>query len=229
MIGRLAASGPRTVLDIGCGWGELMLRLLAALPGATGTGIDVNEADLARGRNSATSRGLADRVTFASEDARAVTRPRADLVLCLGASHALSGASPPRHLTEALAALHGLVNPGGRVLLGEGFWERPPTADDLARMWPDTTAAEFTDLAGLADQSVAAGFRAEWIETASQDEWDDFESGYQADVQEWLATHDAPGLRAEMDQHRSRYLRGYRGIMGLAYLTLIPDGQAAPR
>jgi hypothetical protein len=27
---------PGTVLDVGCGWGELMLRILAALPDATG-------------------------------------------------------------------------------------------------------------------------------------------------------------------------------------------------
>jgi hypothetical protein len=28
--------------------------------------------------------------------------------------------------------------------------------------------------------------------------------------------------RARYDEHRSYWLRGYRGILGLAYLTLVP-------
>jgi cyclopropane fatty-acyl-phospholipid synthase-like methyltransferase len=36
-VGELAARTPATVLDIGCGWGELMLRILAAVPDASGT------------------------------------------------------------------------------------------------------------------------------------------------------------------------------------------------
>jgi cyclopropane fatty-acyl-phospholipid synthase-like methyltransferase len=206
------------VFDIGCGWAELMLRVLQTRPDATGLGIDLNEQDLARGRINATARGLAERVTFFSESATGTARGPADLVLCVGASQALTD----RHIADALTALRGLVTPGGRVLLGEGFWERPPSAAELAAMWPDAAAGEFTDLAGLVDLAVEAGFRPEWIETANIDEWDEFESAYQADVQEWLATHDDPETRAKADQHRSRWLRGYRGVLGLAYLTLVP-------
>ena len=60
---RLTRSNPGTVLDIGCGWGELMLRILAAAPDATGVGIDLDADDLARGRACAEARGLASRVT----------------------------------------------------------------------------------------------------------------------------------------------------------------------
>ena len=38
IVARLTGNSPRTVLDIGCGWGELMLRVLAAAPDATGLG-----------------------------------------------------------------------------------------------------------------------------------------------------------------------------------------------
>ncbi|GGL93121.1 hypothetical protein GCM10010129_41100 [Streptomyces fumigatiscleroticus] len=44
---RAGPADPLTVLDIGCGWGEFMLRLLEAAPGATGVGVDLNEEDLA--------------------------------------------------------------------------------------------------------------------------------------------------------------------------------------
>jgi hypothetical protein len=42
IVDRLARAAPSTVLDIGCGWGELMLRTLEAVKGATGLGVDVN-------------------------------------------------------------------------------------------------------------------------------------------------------------------------------------------
>jgi SAM-dependent methyltransferase len=226
ITGRLTRTGPRTVLDIGCGWGELMLRILAAVPEATGLGLDTDEGDLARGRDAAQARGLADRVTFVRESGVGTTRGPADLVLCVGASHALSEAEPPEHTPAALQVLRRLVTPGGRVLLGAGFWQRPPADAELAAMWPGASAGEYPDLAGVVDLAVEAGFRPAWIEVANSEEWDDFESGYQADEEEWLAAHPghpkAAQLREQVDQHRSHWLRGYRGILGMAYLTLVP-------
>jgi len=223
---RLTRTKPATVLDVGCGWGELMLRILAAVPGAIGTGIDVNAEDLVRGRQAALDRGLGSQATFIQESATATSRGPADLVLCVGASHVLSEAKPPRHTTEALHSLRRLVTPGGRVFLGEGFWERPPTEAEIASMWPGIAAGDHHDLAGLVGLAVSAGFRPEWIETASLDEWDEFESGYLADVEEWLVTHAdhplAEETRKKADDHLSIWLRGSRGVMGLAYLTLIP-------
>ena len=35
---------------------------------------------------------------------------------------------------------------------------------------------------------------------------------------------DAAEIRQDVDEHRSYWLRGYRGLMGFAYLTLIPVG-----
>lgn len=226
IVTRLAANQPRTVLDIGCGWGELMLRVLAAMPEATGLGLDTDDGDLARGRASAQARGLGDRATFARESAVRTARGPADLVLCVGSSHALTEIEPPGHREAALAELRRLVTPGGRVLLAEGFWRRTPAEAELARMWPGTTAGEFGDLAGLAGLAVAAGFRPAWIETATLEEWEEFESGYQCDEEEWLAAHGdhpaAAGLRERVEQHRSYWLRGYYGLLGMAYLTLVP-------
>ncbi|WP_217545878.1 cyclopropane-fatty-acyl-phospholipid synthase family protein [Streptomyces sp. GbtcB6] len=223
MVGRLAAPLPATVLDIGCGWGELMLRLLAAVPRAHGVGVDVNAADLERGRRAAGARGLADRVEFAEESAVGTGRGPADVVLCLGASQALSD-----DLVPALRELRRLVADGGRVLLGEGFWQRTPTEAELAGMWPGASAADHHDLATLVDLTVSAGFRPEWIETANLDEWEEFESAYQADKELWLASNPDHPLAAEtrehLDSHRASWLT-YRGTLGLAYLTLVPTAR----
>ena len=233
IVARLARTSPATVLDLGCGWGELMLRVLEAVPGAVGTGIDVSGADLARGRDSAAARGLAGRASFVEESAVGTARGPADLVLCVGSTHVLSADRPPRHTVSALHALRRLVSPGGRVLLGEGFWEHPPSPAEIAAMWPGTTAGEYRDLAGLIGLAVSAGFRPEWIETANLEEWDDFESGVAADTEEWLASHPGHPLAAETrkkaDDRLSIWLRGSRGCLGQAYLTLIPMPQKQAR
>jgi SAM-dependent methyltransferase len=225
LVHRLTRTNPRTVLDIGCGWGELMLRILTAAPEATGVGIDITAEDLARGRRNAEARGLAQRAAFVEESAVGTSRGPADLVLCLGASQALSAAEPPEYTAEALRALRGLVADGGRVLLGEGFWQRTPTSAELSGMWPGAAATDHYDLATLLDLAVAAGFRPEWTETASLDEWEEFESAYQADQEIWLAEHPGHPLAAEtrdrLDRHRAQWT-SYRGLLGLAYLTLVP-------
>ncbi len=225
-VDRLTRAKPATVLDIGSGWGELMLRILAAVPDATGVGFDTDEGDLDRGRDNARARGLSERVTFYQESGVGTARGPADLVLCLGASHALTEIEPPGHTAAALRELRRLVTPAGRVLLSESYWQRMPTEAELAAMWPGTSAGEYGSLADLADLAVAAGFRLAWIETATPGEWEDFESGYQSDEEEWLAAHpghpEAAEIRERLDQHRSFWLRGYYGILGQAYLTLVP-------
>lgn len=226
LVVRLAATQPKTVLDIGCGWGEFLLRLLDAAPGATGVGIDLNAEDLARGRTLAATRGLAERVELVAESALGTVRGPADVVLCVGSSQALCDPDGPHDVAAALAELRRLVNPGGRVLLGEGFWQRAPEPGELAGMWPGASADDHLPLGRLVDLTIEAGFRPVWIETASEAEWEEFESGYRHDVEVWLADHASHTLATEarerVDRQRAAWLNGYRGILGLAYLTLAP-------
>jgi len=219
LVGELAARTPTTVLDIGCGWAELMLRILAAVPGADGTGVDSDGGDIRRARDNATARGLDTRVTFIEGEAReSLASASADLILSVGAYHAL-GTIP-----EALAEIRERVNPGGRVLFGAEYWERPPTEAELANMWPGITADDCTDLATLAERAIAAGFGPLRIQTATRGEWEGFESGFALEREEWLLAHPshprAGEVRAELDKTRNIWLRGHRDVFGFAYLTL---------
>lgn len=228
MVARVADASPATVLDIGCGWGELLVRVLEAVPGATGVGLDISAEDLARGRVLAEERGLAERVAFVEESALGTTRGPVDAILCLGSSQALCDPEQPHDPAAALRELRRLVRPGGRVVLGEGFWERTPTAGELAGMWPGAHTGDHLRLGALVDLAIATGFRPAWIETAGREEWEEFESGYRHDTEVWLAAHPGHPLAAEtrdrVDRQRSSWLNGYRDILGMTYLTLVPVG-----
>lgn len=218
----LAASSPATVVDYGCGWGEFLLRVLAAAPGASGTGIDTHGPDIARAREKAENRGLSGRVSFIEGPATEHASP-ADVVICSGADQAFGT------IREALAALRPLVNPGGLLLFGAGIWDRTPSDQQLANMWQGMTLDEFPYLPDLVDIAVAEGFRPLRIETATRGEWEEFESGYAAGPEAWLLASgnhpEADEVRAKLDAHRSIWLRGHRDALGFAYLTLGVPGR----
>ena len=217
LAAELAARGPETVADYGCGWGELLLRVLAAAPGARGMGVDVRGPDIARARANAGQRGLAGRATFI-EGTAADHAGAADVVLNSGAYQAFGS------IPEALKALRRLVNPGGRLLFGAEIWERTPNGRQLAAMWPGTTLETCLYLPDVVDAAVAAGFRPLRIEAATREEWDEFESGLATGAEEWLLGNpdhpEAGQVRDLLDTHLSIWLRGHRDVMGFAYLTL---------
>ena len=70
----------RTVLDVGCGVGDLMLALLAR-GASTGTGMDLGVGGIRQARDLASSRGLADRATFVVGDGAVVPLAAADVVV----------------------------------------------------------------------------------------------------------------------------------------------------
>jgi len=213
----LADHGPETVADYGCGWGELLLRVLEAAPSARGLGVDVHGPDIARARENAGRRGLAGRAAFI-EGPAADHAGHADAVVNCGAYQAFGS------IPVALKALRALVNPGGRVLFGAEIWDRTPTERQLSAMWPGTTLETCLYLPDVVGAAVEAGFRPLRIETATLGEWDEFESGLATGAEEWLLANpdhpEAGQVRDKLDTHLSIWLRGHRDVMGFAYLTL---------
>lgn len=217
LVADLAAAGPATIVDIGCGLGELLRRVAAAVPGATAVGIDSDRELIERGRAAAVEQGLDGRVEFVEYRGEAWTEP-ADLVVCIGAPHVFGSSE------TALERLYPLVKPGGRLVFGDGFWTRVPTEAELATMWPDTGVSEWLLLPDLVDAAIGVGFRPVRIEAVEQSEWDDLESELAADLEVWLLANPghprADEVRARADRNRNWWLRGHRGLLGFAYLTL---------
>ncbi|MGH3877579.1 MAG: SAM-dependent methyltransferase [Actinophytocola sp.] len=205
LLDRLDPAG--RIVDLGCGWGELLLR--AAARGGTGTGVDTDADALNRGRRAAAERGLP--VEFVEQPA-ATWRGTADRALCVGSSHAFGGTR------EMLSRLAEIV-PHGQVLVGDGCWPAPPTPAAHAIFGDDVLP-----LADLAAASRDAGWQVLHLDTAGQREWDDFESRHRAGQREWLlANPDDPHATEVRERHAAReheYLTAYRGVLGFAYLVL---------
>jgi cyclopropane fatty-acyl-phospholipid synthase-like methyltransferase len=225
LVADLAAGRPSSVIDYGCGWGELLLRVLAAAPEATGVGVDIHGPDIARGRENAERRGLSGRVSFVEGSAADHAEP-ADVVISCGAYQAFGTIRP------ALGALRALVKPAGLLLLGAEIWERTPTGEQLTNMWRGTTVDDCLYLPDLVDAAIAEGFRPLRIQTVTRGEWEEFESGYAAGAEEWLLANgdhpQAAEVRVRLDGHRSVWLRGHRDVLGFAYLTLGVPGYRKP-
>jgi hypothetical protein len=226
LVAFLADGDPHAVLDVGCGWGELLLRVLEAAPHARGLGLDLDEASLAVAREYAVRRGLADRATFEARDAREAAGPF-DAVTCIGASQIWgpdAEEARPLDYAAALTALRALLRRGGRLVYGEGIWSRTPTPEAVAPLAGRDD--EYVGLGRLVDLAEDHGFALVAAHEASLDEWDAFESGFTARYARWLADHPADHpeaaevLERAARQHAA-YFGGYRGILGLAYLHLV--------
>ncbi|MEV6824329.1 class I SAM-dependent methyltransferase [Amycolatopsis sp. NPDC051102] len=211
LLDRMELAGGH-LADLGCGWGELLLRALGRAPDLRGTGIDTDGTGLARGRAAACERGLQERVKWVEADAATWDVP-AERAFCIGAAHIFGSTK------AALEALTRVVLPSGRLLYGDGFWAAPPTPAAQEIFGPDLLA-----LPDLLDAADAAGWRVLHLSTAGQLEWDDFESTSRAGWAEWLAAHPADpraaAVREWLDRRLREYVRGYRGVLGFTYLVL---------
>ncbi|MEU3519016.1 class I SAM-dependent methyltransferase [Streptomyces sp. NPDC006654] len=160
MVKALVGTAPR-VLDLACGTGSITARLLARLPDAVSTGVDLDPALLAIAEGTFAGD---DRVTFVTADLKDpqwVTRlpyDSYDAVLTATALHWLH--------SEPLAALYGQV--AGLVRDGGVFMNADHMIDDST---PRINAAERARRHLRMEQARAAGALdwAEWWQLAAQD------------------------------------------------------------
>ncbi|PKS05638.1 hypothetical protein jhhlp_008157 [Lomentospora prolificans] len=211
LLDRLNLSSATAIVDLGCGWGEVLLQAVSSQSerSLAATGVDTDPIVLARARHNALDRGLD--VTFVEQSAK-LWHATADRAICIGSSHTLGGT---RAMLEQLA----VIVPEGRVLIGETCWERTPT-EAAAVIFGDETMR----LADLVAMCRETGWKVLHVSTADQREWDDFESGHRAGPREWLLENSgdprAAEVQAEQDRREDEYLTVYRGVLSFAYLVL---------
>ncbi|WP_445443157.1 SAM-dependent methyltransferase [Clavibacter sp. km1a] len=211
-----AVTGQGTVLDLGCGDGSWLLRALRREPSLTAVGVDHSDAGFARVRAQAEREGLSGRLDLVRADARTWTSvDRFDVVLSVGATHAFGGLEP------TLAAIDGHLRPGGRALVGECFWEQPPTPRVLDLLGSELD--DYGDLAATVELAATNGWVPLQGHVSTLQEWDDYEWSWTGALARWALDHrddpDGDQVMAASVEHRRAWLEGYRGTLG--FLTLL--------
>ncbi|MEU8780413.1 class I SAM-dependent methyltransferase [Streptomyces sp. NPDC048637] len=213
LLDRGISRGDERVLDFGCGSGEWLLRALSAHPGLHAEGVDISEAALADARAGATELGVEERLALHHRSAADFVSPHSfDLVLSFGATHAFGGLLP------TLAAAREHLAPGGRVVIGEGFWDREPSQEAVDML------GDFTDLATTMDRVIADGWTPVHGHVSTRQELDDYEWACWGSLASWALEHpahpDSPEALALSVTRRSEWLRVYRDTWGFVSLVL---------
>lgn len=145
-------SGKLRALDVASGPGAASRALLAALPEAEVTALDLHAPFLIDAAGRVAAEGRSDRFRIVQGDMREPPfRPGSfDLIWCEGAAY-IQG------VRAALDGWRPLLRPGGRVAFSEAVWltDRPHPA--ARACWAEYL--EMTDLVGVRDWIADAGWR----------------------------------------------------------------------
>jgi SAM-dependent methyltransferase len=220
ILERLPLDAEARALDLGCGRGELALRLIERL-GCHVTAIDLSAPMLEAARARAQEADVLDRVHFIEADiAEIKLEPESvDLAAMLGGGGIGGG------IEGICRRLAGWTRRGGYVLIGEGYWQKAPSADYLAHL--EATEDEFRDHRGNVQAGIDADLVPLFASVASSDDWDEYEWKYSASIERYaLETPDdtdVPAMLARIRRWRDGYLRWGRDTLGFGlYLFLRP-------
>jgi len=185
-------------LDVGCGRGEFLLRLVERHGIREVVGVDRSKAALEIARATFVERKpeIVPDLRECDADDLAFDDDSFEVVAWLGGP--LLGDS----FAATVARLTRWTRPGGYVLIGHGFWENPPAADYLATT--GITADEFVEHWQNIEACEQAGLRSLYCCRSSRHEWDEFEGRILANVERYAIGHPKnPDPQGRLEQRRS--------------------------
>ncbi len=214
ICGLLGLEAGARVLDMGCGKGELLIRL-AECYGITGVGVDLSPYAVRDARRRHRERIPDSTLKFVCQDGRTF-RPDEptyfDLSMCVGASWIWNGHR------GTLLALAAMTKPEGFILVGEPFWMEEPPPQYLA-----TEGMQRGDV-GTHHDNVRTGEKEGltflYSAVSSPDDWDRYEGLQWYAAAEYARRHpddpDLTPLMARIRRSRDAYLRWGRDCLGWA-------------
>ena len=211
MLELVSLVGDASVLDLGCGRGELSLKLVERFQ-ARVTAVDISSPMLDAVRQRAQACGALERLRLLEIDI-ADFKPDPE---CFDLTAMLGGGGIGGGIAGICTALAGWTRRGGYVLIGEGYWVRPPAPDYLEHL--EATDDEFRDHRGNVQAGVDAGLIPLHAFVASPDEWDEYEWKYSRSIERYALEQpgdpDVPAMLERIRRWRDGYLRWGRNTLG---------------
>ena len=202
------------VLDIGCGKGEMLIRL-AEKNEITGLGVDKSPYCIREAEKKKAERVPQADLRFVEMDG-AQYRPQAeeseDLTMCIGASWIYGGHK------KTLKALSEMTKRSGYVMVGEPFWRKPPPQAYLSR--EKLSRKSFSTHQGNIAIGESIGLDPTYTIVSSESDWDKYEGLHWYAAREYANSHpedpDVKDLLARNSRARETYLKYERDILGWA-------------
>jgi SAM-dependent methyltransferase len=211
MVALLDLAPGARVLDIACGKGELLVRLVERY-GIDGVGVDLSPYCIRDLQALAAARVPGASLELLEGDgAEYRGEPGSfDLACCVGASWTFNGHA------GTLRALAALVRPGGQVLVGEPFWRRDPAPEYLE--WSGMRADEFGTHLGNVETGARLGLTPLYALVSDEDDFDRYEALQWRAADRFARTDpddpDLPELLERVRKGRREYLAWGRETLG---------------
>ncbi|GAA2739667.1 class I SAM-dependent methyltransferase [Kitasatospora cinereorecta] len=198
------------LLDVGCGWGSLVLHA-ARHYGVQAVGVSISEEQVALARQRVADAGLGDRVEIRLQDYREIPDGPFDAVSSVGMAEHVGSAE---YLTYA-RGLYGLLAPGGR-LLNHQIARRPELPGEPYRPSPFIDRYVFPDgelspIGTTVTRLEEAGFEVRDVESLREH--------YALTLRDWVANLEAhwPQAVSLVGRGRARVWRLYMAASALAF------------
>ncbi|WP_327679071.1 cyclopropane-fatty-acyl-phospholipid synthase family protein [Kitasatospora sp. NBC_00458] len=198
------------LLDVGCGWGSLVLHA-ARHYGVTAVGVSISAEQVALARKRVEEAGLADRVEIRLQDYREVPDGPFDAISSVGMAEHV-GSAQYRVYAESL---YRLLKPGGR-LLNHQIARRPDLPGEEYRPSPFIDRYVFPDgelspVGSTVSRLEEAGFEVRDVEALREH--------YGLTLREWVANLEAHWTEAVrlVGRGRARVWRLYMAASALAF------------
>jgi SAM-dependent methyltransferase len=214
LVGLLRLPPAAGVVDIACGKGEFLIRLVEAY-GVRGTGIDISPHCINDAEARLQARLPGANVTFlkmSGADFRPDEPHSFSLASCIGASWIFHGHE------GTLDALVSMTEPGGWVIVGEPFWQREPSEDHLRAS--GLTKEDFGSHVSNVEAGERRGLDLVHTFVSGQDDWDRYEGLQWYATAEYARSHpddpDLPELLQRVAKDKAVYLQWGRDTLGWA-------------
>ncbi|MEN3929765.1 methyltransferase domain-containing protein [Microvirga sp. W0021] len=207
------------LLDLGSGSGE-MLCTWSRDYGITGVGVDMSQLFSEQAKRRAEELGVTDRVSFIHNDAAGfMAEEKVDVAACLGATWIGGG------VAGSIALLEKSLRPEGIILIGEPYWVKKPSSDDVAKGCLAGSVSDFLLLPDLVASFGDLGYDVVEMVLADREGWDRYEAAKWFTMRRWLKENPndelAKEIRKTLTSEPVRYATYTREYLGWGAFALM--------